>query len=124
MAFVLSGGERHESKFLQPLIETGAVRHAGRRRPRVRPDRIVGDKGYSYTTTRKYLHSRGIRTTILRRKDQGDDICFDAALYKERNKVERLVNRLKNFRHIATRFDKRAVNYHGWLTLAAVLLWL
>lgn len=124
VAFVLSGGERHESKFLQPLVETGAVRRAGRGRPRVRPDRIVGDKGYSYTTTRKYLHSRGIRVTIPRRKDQGDDLCFDAVVYKERNKVERLVNRLKNFRRIATRYDKRAASYHGWLTIAAVLLWL
>lgn len=124
MAFVLSGGERHESKFLQPLVETGAVRREGRGRPRVRPDRIVGDKGYSYTTTRTYLHRRGIRITIPRRKDQGDDLCFDAVIYKERNKVERLVNRLKRFRRIATRYDKRAASYQGWLTIAAVLLWL
>jgi len=73
---------------------------------------------------RKYLHSREIRTTIPRRKDQGPDICFDAAAYKERNKVERLINRFKNFRRIATRYDKRAISYAGWLTLAAILLWL
>lgn len=97
---------------------------AGRGRPRIRPDRLVGDKGYSYTAVRKYLHGRGIRLTIPRRKDQGPDICFDATLYKERNKVERLVGRLKQFRRIATRYDKRALNYQGWLTVAAVLLWL
>lgn len=124
MAFVLSGGERHESKFLQPLLETGAVVRARQGRPRIRPDRLVGDKGYSYTTVRKYLHHRGIRVTIPRRKDQGPDICFDSAVYKERNKVERLVGRLKQFRRIATRYDKRALNYQGWLTVAAVLLWL
>ncbi|MFB9993749.1 IS5 family transposase [Deinococcus oregonensis] len=124
MAFVLSGGERHESKDLQPLLETGAVIRAGRGRPRIRPDRLVGDKGYSYTTVRKYLQARGIRITIPRRKDQGDDLCFDAMVYKQRNKVERLVNRLKGFRRIATRYDKRAANDQGWLTLAALLLWL
>ncbi len=53
---------------------------AGPGRPRIRPDRLVGDKGYSYTSVRKYLHRRGIRVTIPRRKDQGDDICFDAEL--------------------------------------------
>ncbi|SMB97691.1 Transposase and inactivated derivatives [Deinococcus hopiensis KR-140] len=124
MAFVLSGGERHESKYLQPLMETGAVIRAGRGRPRIRPDRLVGDKGYSYTTVRKYLHARGIRVIIPRRKDQGSDICFDPIAYKERNKVERLINRFKSFRRIATRYDKRALSYGGWLTLAAILLWL
>ncbi|UQN07881.1 IS5 family transposase (plasmid) [Deinococcus sp. QL22] len=124
MAFVLSGGERHESKYLQPLLEKGAVVRAGRGRPRIRPDRIVGDQGYSYTTVRKYLHSRGIRVTIPRRKDQGSDLCFDPAVYKERNKVERLVNRFKHFRRIATRYDKRARSYQAWLQVAAILLWL
>lgn len=114
IAFVLSGGERHESKFLEPLLETGAVVRAGRGRPRIRPERGVGDKGYSYTTTRTYLHSRGIRITIPRRKDQGLDLCFDPAVYKERNKIERLVGRLKYFRRITTRYDKRAVSSQGW----------
>lgn len=124
MAFVLSGGERHESKFLQPLLETGAVVRAKQGRPRIRPDRLVGDKGYSYTTVRNYLHHRGIRVTIPRRKDQGLNLCFDPAVYKERNKIERLVGRLKHFRRIATRYDKRAVSYQAWLTVAAILLWL
>lgn len=124
MAFVLSGGERHESKYLQPLLERGKVDRAGRGRPRIRPERLVGDKGYSYKSVRTYLHSRGIRVTIPRRKDQGPDFCFDPVVYRERNKVERLVNRFKGFRRIATRYDKRAVSYQGWLTLAAILLWL
>ena len=124
MAFVLSGGERHESKYLQPLLEAGAVERPGRGRPRIRPIRLVGDKGYSYTTVRRYLHARGIQVTIPRRKDQGPDLCFDTAVYRERNKVERLINRCKGFRRIATRYDKRALNYQGWWTLAAILLWL
>jgi transposase len=124
MAFVLSAGERHESKYLQPLLEIGVVVRAGRGRPRIRPDRLVGDKGYSYTSVRKYLHARGIRVTILRRKDQGDNIGFDAMVYKQRNKVERLVNRFKSFRRIATRYDKRASSYSSWLTVAALFMWM
>ncbi|MFC4424871.1 IS5 family transposase [Deinococcus navajonensis] len=123
VAFVLSGGERHEAKFLQPLLEIGSVNRPGRPRPRIRPHRVVGDKGYSYPGIRKYLHARGIRITIPRRKDQGPDICFNNALYRERNKVERLVNRFKNFRRIATRYDKRAVSYQAWLTIASILMW-
>ncbi|GGO30483.1 hypothetical protein GCM10008949_25380 [Deinococcus humi] len=106
------------------LIETGAVLRVGRGRLRIRPDRLVGDKGYSDTTVRKYLHARGIQFTGPRRKDQGPDICFDTAAYKERNKVERLINRIKNFRRMATRYDKPAISYQGWLTVAANLLWL
>lgn len=124
MAFVLSGGERHESKYLPLLLGTGAVERPGRGRPRIRPVRLVGDKGYSYTTVRRYLHARGIGVTIPRRKDQGPNICFDPAMYRQRNKVERLVNRFKSFRRIATRYDKRAASYQGWLTVAAILLWL
>lgn len=84
----------------------------------------MGDKGYSSPTVRHYLHHHGIRVTIPRRKDQRPDICFNPAVYKERNKIERLVGRLEQFQRIATRSDKRAINYKGWLTLAAILIWL
>ena len=49
---------------------------------------------------------------------------FDAELYKERNRVERLVGRLKQFRRVATRYEKTAESYLTMLTLAAILLWL
>lgn len=55
---------------------------------------------------------------------KGPDVCFGPAVYKERNKVERFVNRFTNFRQIATRYDKRAISYQAWLTLAAIVLWL
>jgi transposase len=49
---------------------------------------------------------------------------FDRAAYHGRNWVERSVGRLKQFRCVATRHDKRAVNYLAWVTLAAALIWL
>lgn len=50
--------------------------------------------------------------------------CFDRAAYRERNRVERTLNRLKHYRRIATRYEKRAVNYLAMLTIAAIMLWL
>jgi len=47
---------------------------------------------------------------------------FDRGTYRERNKVERLVNRLKQYLCVATRYDKRASSYLAMLTVAAVLL--
>ena len=128
MAFVLSGGERHESLFVEALLAVGSVRREGRGRPRVRPACLVGDRGYSYPRVRRVLARRGIRAVIPRRSDQrpGDrrHRSLDRAAYRERNRVERLVNRLKQFRRVATRYEKRAASYLAMLTLAALLLWL
>jgi transposase len=49
---------------------------------------------------------------------------FNRTLYKERNRVERLINRLKQFRRVATRYEKRAVNFLAMVTIASILLWL
>jgi transposase len=68
VAFVLSGGERHESLYLGALLIAGAVRRAGRGRPRVRPARVVGDKGYSYPGVRRLLVRRHIQAVIWRTK--------------------------------------------------------
>ena len=88
------------------------------------PERVVGDKGYSYQRIRRYLARRGIRAVIPRRSDQGEDPHFDRELYRERNKVECLVGRLKQWRRVATRYDKRSGNYLAMLMLAATVLWL
>ncbi len=128
LAFVVSGGERHESRYVAALLAAGRVRRAGRGRPRGRPDRLVGDRGYSYRTVRRLLARRGIRAVIPRRSDQrphdGRHAPFDRATYRGRNRVERLVNRLKRHRRIATRYEKRVAHYVAMLSVAAVLLWL
>ena len=128
LAFVISGGERHESRYVQALLDAGSVRRTARGRPRRRPDRLVGDRGYSYHTVRRLLARRHIRAVIPRRRDQHPDdrrhAVFDRVAYRERNRIERLVNRLKQYRRVATRYDKRAVHYLAMVTLAAVLMWL
>ncbi len=102
----------------------GAVKRAGRGRPKRRPQRIVGDKGYSSKRIRRYLRQHGIRMTIPRKTNERRTGPFDRTIYRERNRIERLINRLKQYRRIATRYEKRAANYLAMLTLVAMRLWL
>lgn len=124
MTFILSPGHWHEQRVVRELLERGGVKRQGRGRPKVRPRRLVGDKGYSSPSLRRYLRQKGIRYTIPRRKNEHRGGSFDKAIYRLRNRVERLINRLKQYRRIATRYDKRAANYATWITIAAILLWM
>ena len=121
---VLTAGQRHEAVVFEALLEQGAVKRPGRGRPRLRPKRIVADTGYRSGKIRRYLRRRGISMTIPRKQHERRTGPFDREQYRERNRVERLINRLKQFRRVATRYEKRAVNYKAMLTLAAILLWL
>ena len=106
------------------------------RRPRSRPSVLIADKAYSHPSTRHALRRRQIRTVIPERRDQaarrqaagsrgGRPPAFDADIYRDRNVVERCFNRLKQWRAIASRYDKTARNYRSGLVLAAIILfWL
>ena len=124
LTIVLTPGEQHESTVFEQLMEQGAVKRAGRGRPRLRPKRVVGDKGYSSRKIRAYLRRRGIGYTIPRKVNERRTGPFNRAIYRLRNCVERAINRLKQFRRLATRYEKRAENYHGMWVIAAILLWL
>jgi transposase len=124
ITFVLTAGHRHELVAFEQLMTQGAIRRKGRGRPRVRPRRLCGDKGYSSGKVRAYLRQRGIRVTIPRKQNERRRGAFDRAIYRLRNRVERLINRLKQFRRIATRYEKKAENYLAMLTIGAILIWL
>lgn len=124
IVILITVGERHEAVVFKQLMAQGAVKHTGVGRPRLRPGRVVGDKGYSSGTIRRYLRQRGIRLTIPRKSNERRRGKFDKSIYRQRNLVERCFNRLKQFRRIATRYEKRANNYQAMLTLASILLWL
>ncbi len=96
---------------------------------------MLADKGYSSRTIREHLRGRGIAATIPERADQqanrrrrgpagGRPPSFDPVAYRRRNVVERCFNRLKQYRAIATRYDKTATSYRGMLDLATLLIWL
>lgn len=124
LTFVVTPGQRHESVVFEQVMEQGAVKRPGRGRPRLRPKRVVADKGYSSGKIRRYLRRHGMRLTIPRKQNERRTGPFDRLRYRDRNRVERLINHLKQFRRIATRYEKRAANYKAMLTLAAILLWL
>lgn len=83
-----------------------------------------GERGYSSPPARRRLLQRRIGQVIPTRKDQPRQLDFDKAAYCERNKVEQLISRLKQYRRIATRYEKRAANYLAMVTLAITMLWL
>jgi transposase len=124
LVLLVTAGQRHDQTMFEPLLTQGQVRRQGRGRPRQRPRRVVGDKGYSSRHIRHWLQRHGIRHTIPHKRNECHRGPFDRALYRERNQVERLINRLKHFRRVATRYEKRAANYLAMVTLAAIALWL
>jgi transposase len=121
---LITAGQCHEAVVFEELMEQGAIRRPGVGRPQLRPKRIVGDKGYSSKRIRSYLRRRGIRYTIPRRKDQCRSGPFDKEAYRQRNLVERCINRLKQYRRVATRYEKLAENYLAMVHIAAILIWL
>lgn len=130
---VSTPGQRHDSTQLAPVLDGIRVpRPGGRGRPRTRPDRVIADKGYSYPRCRRLLRQRGIPHTIPERSDQrarrakrpGRPLSFDQATYARRNVVERCNNRLKQWRGLATRYEKRAVNYRAMVVIASIAIWL
>ncbi len=76
-------------------MEQGAVKRPGAGRPRLRPKRVVGDKCYTGRRIRSYLRRRGIRFTIPRLSNEPRRGSFSREIYRQRNIVERAINRLK-----------------------------
>src|SRR3954451_24263724 len=124
VTFTLTGGQVHDSQQVTALIDRGTIRRIGRGRPCLRPAKLGGDKAYSSRRIRLALRKRGITPVIPTKANERRQPNFDREAYRQRNIVERMINRLKNFRRIATRYEKRAVNYLAMITIGAILLWI
>ncbi|WP_443742854.1 IS5 family transposase [Streptomyces tardus] len=135
LALVLAPGHYGDGPQFERVLEQVSVPRIGVGRPRTRPDHVLADKAYTSRKNRRYLRRRGIRHTIPERLDQqrhrknrgsrgGRPTGFDSERYKKRDTVERAINRLKSFRAVATRYEKRAYIYLGTVTLAALVIWL
>jgi transposase len=124
ITFVLTAGQRHETVAFEALMQQGAIKRLRPGQPKRRPKRLVADKGYGSRKIRTYLRQHGIRVTIPHKTNEHRTGPFSRTWYRTRNRVERLINRLKQFRRVATRYEKRAVNYLAMITLAAITLWL
>lgn len=120
----LTGGQAGDNPQLLPLLDDNG---------RARRIRVLADKAYSHPSTRQALRRRKIAHTIPERSDQiarrkakgsrgGRPPGFDAETYKRRNTVERSYLRLKQWRGIATRYDKHARTFLGGVLLAAAII--
>ncbi|GGY69468.1 IS5 family transposase [Streptomyces xanthochromogenes] len=133
LSLVVTAGQRADCTQFAPVLEKIRVPRRGSGRPRTKPDSVAADKGYSNRPCREYLR-RGIRHAIPEKTDSravrlrkgsrgGRPPGCDEERYKKRNTVERAINRLKNSRAVATRYDKRGYDFLGTVTAAAIVVW-
>jgi transposase len=112
IAILLTGGETHDCPVAERLIRR--VEGA---------DRMLGDKAYDSTELREELAERGTKSVIPNRSNRKLLFTFNRRLYRLRWRIEAAFNRLKDFRRIATRYDKLARNYLASVCLVAALVW-
>jgi transposase len=124
LTVLLTPGQQHESTVFEPLMHQGAIRRPGRGRPRVRPCRASGDKAYTGHRNRAALRRRGIRHTIPKLSTEDRSGPFDRAAYRRRHLVENLIARCKQYRALATRYDKRAASFRAAWVIVMTMLWL
>ncbi len=86
---------------------------------------LIGDRGYDSARFRQALHDRGTCACIPSTRSRKRPIPHDATLYRQRHKVEIMFGRLKDWRRIHTRYDRRADTFFAAITLAAIVtFWL
>ena len=85
---------------------------------------VVADKGYDADALVMRIHAAGAQAVIPPRSHRTEQRAYDRHLYKDRNLVERFFNRIKQFRRIATRYEKLAQNYCAMLNLVCAFVWL
>jgi transposase len=112
LEFILTGGQESEINQAEALVQGGEC------------SALLADKGYDSDAFRIYLKEKNIIPVIPGRSNRKEEILYDRDLYKERNVVERFFSRIKEFRRIATRYDKRATMFMGALILASIIIWL
>jgi transposase len=112
LAFIITGGEASDIGQAEALIGEEFC------------ENLLADKGYDSDSFRQVLCDKNINPIIPGRKNRLVPIEYDSYTYKERNAVERFFGRLKEFRRIATRYDKTAIMFKAGLILASIVMWL
>jgi transposase len=110
---LISPGEVHDAACAEALLDglqNGAV--------------VIADKGYDADSIRTHIREQGAIPNIPNRSNRKTKYRWTKAIYRERNHVERFFNRLKQFRRIATRYDKLGANFFASVKLASMRIWL
>lgn len=134
LAVVVTGGQRNDGAMLSAVLEEIAVPRLGGGRHRSRPDAVIADRAYSSGVTRRLLRARKITAVIPQKRDEiaarkrrgqagGRPPTLDETIYKQRNLVERSFALLKQWRALATRYDKLAIVYRAAVVLSACITW-
>ena len=135
LARATSAGRRNDALGFEPVMARLRIARTGPGRPRTRPDRLLADKVYSSRGIRSCLRRRGIQALTREPSDQirngqrrgsrgGRPVTFDDDAHRLRNTVERAVGKLRGYRAVATRYDKRDYVYRGTVDIAAIGIWL
>lgn len=111
---MLSEGQRNDINFAIPLLEHVNIERSS----------VLADRGYDSQNLIDYIYEKGGEPTIPSKKGAKFERHCDWWLYKERHLVEKYFLKLKGFRHIATRYDKLAFTYMGFICLASILIWI
>ena len=112
LRFILTGGQVHDSKQWEALIEGFEF------------DKLLADKGYDSDRFRAAIAAAGAEVVIPSIGSRSKPIPYDKVTYKDRNLVERFFCLIKQFRRIATRYEKTATSFAGMLFLAGAMIWL
>ena len=112
LSVLLSGGEAHDCPPAPRLIRrTKAAR------------KLLGDKAYDSAPLRQWLKGRGTRAVVPNKSNRKQPFSFDRKAYKQRHRIENAFCRLKDFRRIATRYDRLARNFLASVCLVAAIVW-
>ena len=112
LRFILTGGQAHDSTTAAELL-------AGRT-----GSSVIADKAYDNNALRELIGHAGAEAVIPSVRSRKIIIPHDRLAYRLRNRIERFFNKLKHFRHIATRYDRRAVHFLAALHLASAMIWM
>ena len=86
----------------------------------VKTEALLAEKGYDSKSNRQAIRDQGAKPCIPGKKNRKETIKYDRHLYSERNVVERFFARLKQYRRVATRYDKKARNFLGFVWVASI----
>ena len=112
LSLLLTGGEAHDCPVAERLIRSNKA-----------AKKLLGDKAYDSAALRQWLEDRGTKAVIPNKSNRKQPFSFSKKSYRKRHRIENAFCRLKDFRRIATRYDRLARNFLASICLVAAVVW-